>query len=135
MTAYEKTQVQEAIEVYCYHRDVEPSDVVVTYECDEGGGNVVRFRLSLDVDGKSHGCDEWINIASEKLNVRVDHECNAEEFWAALRERHPELAKDLERQNTVTVPRSTWEEIQTLPGFADGPAYARTALIEVSDVE
>lgn len=53
--------IQNAIEDYCIHHGVQPRDVTITSEYD-AEGDVLRFCLSLDGDGRSHGCDEWRTV-------------------------------------------------------------------------
>lgn len=59
MKIYTKAEIDDAVEVYAIAYEVEKDGVDVTLAYDEDGA-VIGFRLSLDVDGRSHGCDEWI---------------------------------------------------------------------------
>lgn len=61
--------------------------------------------------------------------VQVDHENNAETWWDALREREPALAARLGDSDTLEITADELARLQALPGWADGPAHARTALI------
>jgi len=61
--------------------------------------------------------------------IRVDYEDNSEEFWATLREQMPDLAARFYDSDATVVDAETWAKIQELPGFGDGPYYAREALI------
>lgn len=53
--------IRSAVEDYAIHHGVEPRDVLVDSEYD-AEGDVLRFRMSLDGDGRSHGCDEWRTV-------------------------------------------------------------------------
>lgn len=55
-------QVDQAINDYCDRHGLDSDAVLVDYERD-GSGEVVRFRLSRDIDGRSRGCDEWFEVA------------------------------------------------------------------------
>ena len=66
---------------------------------------------------------------SSTVSVRIDEENNAEEWWDALRDldrgsRALEKAIDSGR-----VTRAQLATLKALPGWADGPEFARTALI------
>lgn len=56
MTTYTDREIDRAIVDYAIHHDVETDAVVI--DVREEGGAVVGFRLSLDVGGRSRGCDE-----------------------------------------------------------------------------
>ncbi len=62
------------------------------------------------------------------FTITADVENFAELFWSNLDEQMPELADKL-RRGSVAVDSKTWEAVQAMEGFADGPAYAPTALI------
>ncbi len=56
-------EIAQALGDYCDHHDVQPEDVIVDMMVRTGGPHgdrpvTVGFRLSLDVDGRSKGCDE-----------------------------------------------------------------------------
>lgn len=59
MKIYTKAEIDDVVEVYAIAYGVETDGVDATLNYDEDE-NVIGFRLSLDVDGRSHGCDEWI---------------------------------------------------------------------------
>jgi hypothetical protein len=62
------------------------------------------------------------------ITVKVDYENPAERWWAALQEREPGIAARLsDGEEQVTA--EELDRLQALPGWSDGPAYARTALI------
>jgi hypothetical protein len=57
-------QIDSAIRDYCDYHGVAPDDVDFTDERD-GDGRMLRFRLSLDADGRQHGGDEWLDVDVE----------------------------------------------------------------------
>lgn len=64
MTATKQTahdQIAAAVVDYAIFHEVDTDAVDVT-ESYGGEGNVVRFRLSLDTDGRSRGRDEWYDV-------------------------------------------------------------------------
>lgn len=76
-----------------------------------------------------------INMARKNtLTVRFDDENNAEIFVCELREKFPTIAATLCTAGSCDITRDEWAAIQKLEGFADGPAYARYALV-VADQE
>lgn len=64
-----------------------------------------------------------------KVTVEADDENCAEVFWEAFTEAYPFSAAAIREVGQVTVDVSTWELIQKLEGFRDGPYYAPTALV------
>ena len=64
------------------------------------------------------------------FTITADVENFAELFWSNLDEQMPELADEL-RRGSVAVDAETWEAVQAIEGFADGPAHAPTALIRL----
>lgn len=71
-------------------------------------------------------------MATTKYSVRVDFEYAAEDWWAALDEQEPELARRLRSVSdgdAVVIGNDELERLQALPGWADGPERARTTLI------
>lgn len=65
--------------------------------------------------------------------IQVDQENNAEQFWEELREYHENLADALGRDDCAIVKKEIWEAIKALPGFSDGPDYARDALLNMGE--
>jgi hypothetical protein len=65
-----------------------------------------------------------------QITIKADDENNADLFWVNLDKAMPEIADQL-RSGEVEVNAETWEEIQKIEGFADGPSYAPQALFEV----
>jgi hypothetical protein len=55
-TTYAEDEIRSYVLSYADHHGVGPDAVDVTRQYD--GGAVTGFRLSLDVDGRSRGCDE-----------------------------------------------------------------------------
>ncbi len=69
-------------------------------------------------------------MGANYIAVRVDDEYHADEFWAALRDRHPGFAASLARNGAAVIAAGLWDELASLPGFGGGPVYAPTALID-----
>jgi hypothetical protein len=82
--------------------------------------------------------------AITSITVKVDSENNAEAWWDAMRESLPALERNdpevagllsvLERHGEVEISDPATIErfdsfVHSLPGFSDGPEYAREALI------
>ena len=67
--------------------------------------------------------------------VEVDEENPAEIWWSALEEKYPDLYEALRNSKNcgVVLSDAAWEAIEELPGFEDGPEYARTALLDWGD--
>ena len=63
------------------------------------------------------------------VTIQIDMENTAETFWGEMEAAFPSLCESLRQNDQATVSPETWEAIQKLEGFADGPAYARTALL------
>jgi hypothetical protein len=64
----------------------------------------------------------------EKVVVTADDEANNEEFWEIFKSRHRGIARKL-AFGPVSVTRRQWSEMQSIPGFSDGPPHARKALV------
>ena len=62
--------------------------------------------------------------------ITADEENNAETFWSEFDSAYPEIA-DQVREGAATIDNATWDAIQKLAGFADGPEYARTPFVVV----
>lgn len=67
------------------------------------------------------------------VRIMPDPENNADFFWSNLDETFPEIASELRQEGYATVSEATWDAIQRLVGFANGPHYAKNALLVVSD--
>lgn len=68
--------------------------------------------------------------AKSYIAVRVDGENNAARWWDALDATYPDFARSLRRNDVAVIDSSLWHELAALPGFEDGPDYARCALID-----
>lgn len=55
-TIYTEAEINEAVVAYAIHHEVEADAVLI--DCTTADGGIVGFRLSLDTDGRSRGCDE-----------------------------------------------------------------------------
>lgn len=61
MHTYSEGEIARYVNDYADHHDVEPDAVIIDRRFADGGKDglaVIGFRLSLDVDGRSRGCDE-----------------------------------------------------------------------------
>jgi hypothetical protein len=53
---YTQSDIDALVAAYAAHHDVEPSAVDVSRNTSDN--TVIGVRLSLDIDGRSRGCDE-----------------------------------------------------------------------------
>ena len=76
--------------------------------------------------------------------VKIDYENNAEEFWNAFAKEYPQLRasdpevfevckeiaadREVEIVDAEAIQRFS-DFVEALPGYSDGPAFAKTALI------
>lgn len=75
----------------------------------------------------------WFNKETRTMRrVTIDLENNAEEFFAALAEKYPAIDQQLSDGEAV-ITDEEWQAIRLLPGFANGPDYAREALVEIEE--
>lgn len=65
--------------------------------------------------------------------ILVDQENNAEVWWEELRSVYPQIAAELSRRQHAVVTEEVYNLLASLPGFADGPDYAPTALIHAGN--
>ncbi len=63
------------------------------------------------------------------IHVSADMEYDADEFWAALDAAFSDIAWALRDEGAVALTPGEWDAVQALPGFADGPEHAKTALM------
>lgn len=63
-----------------------------------------------------------------RVTVEVDFENNAQEWWDALRA-HPDGARIEAEIDAGSLDARDLAICEALPGWRDGPTYARTALI------
>ena len=68
------------------------------------------------------------------IAVEVDQENNADLWWSECRKKFPRFAQALADHDHAVIEDSLWHALADLPGFADGPDYARTALIDCGSV-
>lgn len=66
-----------------------------------------------------------------KIRVVVDHETNAVAWWAALRQYEPVIARALERKGELSLSPTVFARLRALPGWTDGPDYAKTPLLMI----
>jgi hypothetical protein len=69
---------------------------------------------------------------TEKIAVRVDEENNAEQWWDALRSYDRAHGGAMALEKAIDAGRVTPEQLEilrALPGWADGPEFAHTALV------
>jgi hypothetical protein len=83
---------------------------------------------------ESQAAKQWILDSIPKVTIAANDENNAEIFWGEFDERFPEIATQV-RNGITTVSVKTWEAIQQLAGFSDGPSYARDALLVITEDE
>lgn len=88
------------------------------------------FRDGVYMGADNEGVEPLYEMA-EQIIIQADQENNAEEFWAELDTAFPKVAQQLRESGQVTVDQATWDAIQNLSGFSDGPSYARNALLVV----
>jgi hypothetical protein len=62
--------------------------------------------------------------------VVVDAENPAGEWWDALRGAYPNLARALEGDGHAIIETAVWRALESLPGWDDGPVYARNPLVD-----
>lgn len=65
--------------------------------------------------------------------VKIDHECPASEWWAALRASCPRHALLDPGTVATRLARHEIDAITRLPGWNDGPEYARHPLVIEGD--
>lgn len=84
--------------------------------------------LKLD-DCSQDGTAIWVDEDGETwFEVVVDFEYSADDFWAELREEHPELAARFGEPLTtksVKVHEDEFRGMKKISGWKDGPDYAR----------
>lgn len=71
---------------------------------------------------------------TDQFTIKAIDENNPPEFWAAMDELFPEIA-DLVREGDATVDPGTWDAIQRLEGFDEGPVYALESDVEETENE
>jgi hypothetical protein len=68
-------------------------------------------------------------MTTDALNVIAESEYSAEDFWPALNEAFPSIAKELRNEGASTITQDQWTAIRKLPGFYSGMPHAPEALI------
>ena len=68
------------------------------------------------------------HIRRRFVKVVPDDENNAEEWWAALDDAAPGIARELRENNESVVISEVADILTELPGFRGGPEYAPDAL-------
>jgi hypothetical protein len=63
-----------------------------------------------------------VTTATTYHAIRVDSECNAEDFWSDLRERLPHVARSLERNDCAIVSEPVFDRLVGLGAFAGEPS-------------
>lgn len=63
------------------------------------------------------------------ITITTDEENNGDIFFCELREKFPAIAATIATHDEAEVTREEWAAIQKLEGFADGPEYARHAMV------
>ena len=72
-------------------------------------------------------------VRKNTITITTDEENNGDVFFCELREKFPAIAATIMRHDEAEVSREEWAAIQKLDGFADGPDYARRALVVVQE--
>ena len=74
-------------------------------------------------------------MATKQETVRITDDCefNAEKFWDNFRSQFPVEASWIMFGASCEMDIATWEEVQKIDGFGDGPSHAPHALIVVSE--
>ena len=67
------------------------------------------------------------------ITITTDEENNGDVFFCELREKFPAIAATIATHDEAEVTCEEWAAIQKLDGFADGPDYARHALVVVQE--
>ena len=99
-------------------QDLGQAQEVAQRRANERNESVVIFGDDLG--------DEGVTVEPEVM-VFIDEENPAEEWWTAAREAFPAIMIRFEG-NAATITRSELAQLKALPGWSDGPEYARTAL-------
>jgi hypothetical protein len=100
--------------------------------CDSSWGEWENDTfLKLDDTGEQ-GTAIYIDYDGETwFEVVVDFEYSADDFWAELREEHPELAARFGEPLTtkgVMIHEDEFRDVQKLTGWGDGPEFASDPL-------
>lgn len=66
---------------------------------------------------------------SHKILLVPDEEYAAEEYWESMRVHEPAIAREFEVAGAYLATPKEFERLRRLPGFADGPAHARNAVL------
>jgi hypothetical protein len=94
------------------------------------------------LDAKIRADKAWIAEATRKrkmkTTIKVDYENNAEQWWQEANSRVEECPFEVRRllfsdEDEITVDQQTAEQFRawasTLPGWADGPKFARNPVV------
>ena len=69
----------------------------------------------------------------KKFRIMADAENNSNLFWDNFDRMLPAIRRRFRRSDTIQVTPEEWAKIQKIPGFADGPEYAKAALINLDE--
>lgn len=150
---FDADEVDAWCEVRCWDADVAESLRDAGLSPEQAATAVERCRESdtsiFSEEGLNYGCPMYAAcqgsydvgniVAAHKLDseeyviVASDDEYNADEWWRKARDKYPELAKALARDERVIVSGDAYEALANLPGFADGPKHAKTAIRRVGN--
>jgi hypothetical protein len=88
----------------------------------------VSSNKEREVRGKQGDCRQG-EVVMMRLTATVDYENNAETWWEAIRVQEPKIAKRFERADRVRLTMNEYRRLEALPGWSDGPHYAKHPLI------
>ena len=71
-------------------------------------------------------------MTADQITVVIDWENNAEIWWDALRQQFSTLHERFFLVDKLTITREQLRQLAALPGWADGPAYAKHPIIVVN---
>lgn len=150
---FDADDVDAWCEVHCWDAETAEALRDAGLSPSDAAKAVERCRVSDESifhdNGLNYGCPMYaacngkydVNnlVAAHKLDnegyvvIASDDENNADEWWGEVRENYPDLAKALARDERVIVSGDVYESLANLPGFADGPEHAKTALRRVDN--
>lgn len=113
----------------------EPEHRISDEEYFEHAPNGGYMAINEDDELSEYAETSWRNVydfvaamQGRNIIIKADIENNAEEFWEAFEKEYPSIAHDV-CNGYAKVDTITWQKLQQLPGFSNGPSYAKNALI------
>jgi hypothetical protein len=71
-------------------------------------------------------------MSNHQITVAIDWENNTETWWDALREQSPKLHELFFMVDKLTITCEQFRQLTELPGWADGPPYAKHPIVVVN---